>query len=104
VLDALAKPIPFGAELARSRTRVIRSLRRALGAVLALHAILTVVYAIGAIEALASIDPEGPLDPSRVAVVVLAGLASLHTWVMVSDHRKLSGRLRDMPATAPATD
>lgn len=92
-----AKPIPFGEESLKAlRNRLRRKVGVAV-AVLVLHAPLMVLFVLGALDAIGSVDTSQNADPVKVAVVVVAGLALLHAWVIGADLLTLRKRLRELP-------
>jgi hypothetical protein len=97
--DSVAKPIPHTEDNRRPLRTELRGRRVMASLVLAVHLPLTIVFLLGAVEAVASLDPAKDLDPTRVAVVVVAGLALLHGWVIWSDLRSVHARLKFLPVS-----
>lgn len=95
---AATQPIPYSAERVAVAGKEIRSKLLLVGAVLVLHAPLTVLFAIGAVDVIGGIDTSLDPNPGKVAVVVVAGLCVLHAWVIVGDLRSLVRRRRDLPS------
>lgn len=94
LLDLTRERIPVREDL-RSKLR-----RRLVGqlwicaAVIALHMPLTILFLLGATEAIGSaLVHDGPVDPVRVSVAIVAGVALLHLSILASDTISLVKRL-----------
>jgi hypothetical protein len=99
VQETATQPIPYGTDRIQDVRRQIGSKVRLVAVVLLLHTPLTVLFALGAIDVIGSIDTSHDPDPGKVAVAVIAGLCGLHACVILGDLRSLVRRRRDLPAT-----
>ncbi len=96
VRASTAKQIPYSDDKRQSLYDELRA-KRTLGVlVLIVHVPLTVLFIIGAADAVATFDPNDHVDPTRVAVFVVAGLAVLHAWIIWGDIRSVHNRMRTL--------
>jgi hypothetical protein len=85
VRAAIAEGIPYGSDRRKAlRKRLGRKFAVTI-VVLLLHLPLTVLFVLGAIDAIGSMATGEGVDAVKVAVVVVAGLALLHTCVIGND-------------------
>lgn len=101
VAALLEAPVPFADDRIRALRGGLVKRIRLIGLIAFLHLPLSVVFVAGAASVLADLDLDAPVNTTRVAVVVVAGLALLHMWVIVTDLLSLVRRVRSLPSAAP---
>lgn len=96
----VVKPIPFRADLVNALRGQLHRKIRVVCAVLLLHLPLTLLFTIGAFNAVGSLDTSQSADPVKIAIAVIAGLALLHGWAIVNDLLALITRVRELPGNS----
>lgn len=99
----VVKPIPFSNDLVNALRGQLNGKIRVVCTVLILHFPLTILFSIGALNAVGSFDTSQRFDPVKIAVAVIAGLALLHGWAIVNDLLALITRVRELPDTSSPT-
>lgn len=97
----IAEPVPYDDDrLASLRGRLVAKIKVTV-LVLVLHLPLTVLFFAGAVTAMMTLDIDAPVDAAKVAVVVIAGLAGMHLWLISGDLRSLVRKVKRLPKPSP---
>lgn len=95
-----AEGVPFADDRIMALRRRLRSKITITTVVLVLHLPLTALFITGAITAFTNVDLDAPIDATEVALVVIAGLALVHLFMIGGDLGSLMRRLKSLPVPA----